>query len=51
MPRRTEITGRVMAVGLTLAILACALWFLPLWRADVVDYDFWRAHMWLPTWI
>lgn len=51
MTRRTEITGRVMAVGLTLAILACALWFLPLWRADVVDYDFWRAHMWLPTWI
>lgn len=51
MPRRTEITGRVMAVGLTLTILACALWFLPLWRADVVDYDFWRAHMWLPTWI
>ena len=40
-----------MAGFLIVAILGCALYFMPLWRADVVDYDFWRAHMWLPSWI
>ena len=51
LPRRSEIAGRAMAALLTLAILGCGLYFMPLWRADVIDYDFWRAHMWLPTWI
>ena len=50
-PRHTVITGRIMAGFLIVAILGCALYFMPLWRADVVDYDFWRAHMWLPSWI
>ena len=50
-PRHTVITGRIMAGVLIVAILGCALYFMPLWRADVVDYDFWRAHMWLPSWI
>lgn len=50
-PRQTVITGRIMAGVLIVAILGCALYFMPLWRADVVDYDFWRAHMWLPSWI
>ena len=51
LPRRTELTGWVLAAVLTVAILACAAYFMPLWRADVVDYSFWRAHMWLPSWI
>ena len=51
VPRRTELTGWVLAAVLTVAILACAAYFMPLWRADVVDYSFWRAHMWLPSWI
>ena len=51
LPRRTELTGWAMAALLTIIILACAAYFMPLWRADVVDYSFWRAHMWLPSWI
>ncbi len=49
--RQTQITGWVFAALVTAAILGCALYFMPLWRGDVVDYDFWRAHMWLPSWI
>ena len=51
VPRRTELTGWVLAAVLTVAILACAAYFMSLWRADVVDDSFWRAHMWLPSWI
>lgn len=51
LPRRTELTGWVLAAVLTIMILACAAYFMPLWRADVVDYSFWRAHMWIPSWI
>lgn len=51
LPRRTELTGWVLAAVLTIMILACAAYFMPLWRADVVGYSFWRAHMWLPSWI
>lgn len=51
LPRRAQLTGWVLAAVLTVVILACAAYFLPLWRADVVDYSFWRAHMWLPSWI
>ncbi len=49
--RQTQITGWVFAGLVTAAILGCALYFIPLWRGDVIDYDFWRAHMWLPSWI
>lgn len=51
LPRHTRITGWVLAALLTVAVLGCAAYFMPLWRGDVVDYDFWRAHMWLPSWI
>ena len=49
--RQTQITGWVFAGLVTAAILGCALYFTPLWRGDVIDYDFWRAHMWLQSWI
>ena len=49
--RQTQITGWVFAGLVTAAILGCALYFMPLWRGDVVDYDFWRSHMWLESWI
>ena len=51
LPRRTELMGWTLAAVLTILILACAAYFMPLWRADVVDYSFWRSHMWLPSWI
>ena len=51
VPRTTVIMGRVMAAALIIAILGCAISFMPLWRADVIDYTYWRAHMWLSSWI
>ena len=39
------------AALVTATILGCAIYFMPLWRGDVIDYDFWRAHMWLQSWI
>ena len=49
--RRTQITGWAFAALVTATILGCAIYFMPLWRGDVIDYDFWRAHMWLQSWI
>ena len=51
VPRTTVIMGRVMAAALIITILGCAISFMPLWRADVIDYTYWRAHMWLSSWI
>ena len=49
--RRTQVAGWAAAALVTAAILGCAIYFMPLWRGDVIDYDFWRAHMWLQSWI
>ncbi len=51
LPRKTELTGRALATVLTIAIIACALFFMPVWRGDVIDYSYWHSHMWLPSWI
>jgi dolichyl-phosphate-mannose--protein O-mannosyl transferase len=45
--RRGTITVGVM-VGLIL--LASAFWW-PLWTGESIPYDYWHAHMWLPSWI
>ena len=51
LSRNTRLAGWIVAALLTAAIVGCASYFMPLWRGEVVDYDFWRAHMWLPSWI
>ena len=39
-------------VGLWLcAVLALAVFFWPLWSAQVLPYDHWRARMWFDNWI
>lgn len=35
-------------VGLTALV---SLFFLPIWTGMWIGYDFWRIHMWLPSWI
>ncbi|WP_449386418.1 dolichyl-phosphate-mannose--protein mannosyltransferase [Cellulomonas soli] len=35
---------------LVLVVLVSAF-FYPIWTAWVVPYDFWHAHMWLPSWV
>ena len=49
--RRAQITGWLVAGLVTAIILGCAMYFMPLWRGGVVDYEFWRSHMWLQSWI
>lgn len=41
-----------IVVGLWLcAVLALAVFFWPLWSAQVLPYDHWRARMWFDNWI
>ena len=33
------------------AIFINFIYFLPLFTGDVITYDSWQAHMWLPSWV
>ena len=37
--------------ALFIAIALNFIYFMPLYTADVITYDSWRQHMWLPSWI
>ena len=39
------------AVTIVLLITAVSIFFMPLWRGDLISYNFWHIHMWFPTWI
>ena len=39
------------ALVITALITASAVFFMPLWRGDLISYNFWHFHMWFPTWI
>lgn len=43
--------GPAIVGGYVLAVVVAAWWFYPIWTAEVIPYDAWRARMWLPTWI
>jgi dolichyl-phosphate-mannose-protein mannosyltransferase len=43
--------GPAIVGGYLLAVVVAAWWFYPIWTAEVITYDAWRARMWLPTWI
>jgi len=48
-----ELTRRswvILGAVVGLAVLAAAFWW-PIWTGQTVSYDFWRWHMWLPSWI
>lgn len=48
---RTQRIGIIVSsTVLTLAVLATLFWW-PIWTGMPVPYDFWRLHMWLPTWV
>lgn len=48
---RTRQRWALGALVITGAITACAIFFMPLWRGDLISYNFWHFHMWFPTWI
>lgn len=47
---RPETARGWLLLYLALAFLA-TLFFLPIWNGTWVPYDYWRVHMWLPSWI
>ncbi|EYR63105.1 membrane protein, partial [Actinotalea ferrariae CF5-4] len=42
---------RVVVGAALLAVVAAALWFWPLWTAQVVPFRLWQMRMWLPGWV
>ncbi len=50
-----ETTSReVWLITLWITVSFCAIisvFFYPIWTAMPVPYEFWRIHMWLPSWI
>lgn len=39
-------------VGIFLVVaIALSAYFFPIWTAELVPYDYWRQHMWIPSWI
>ncbi|MDO5494239.1 MAG: phospholipid carrier-dependent glycosyltransferase [bacterium] len=48
---RTQRIGMIAAsVIVALAVIATIFWW-PILTGMVVPYDFWRFHMWFPTWV
>ncbi len=50
---RCRISRRTLAACgavVVLIILAAMFWY-PIWTGQTVSYEFWRLHMWLPSWI
>ena len=54
--RRTDPLWRrrsgllLVAVFVVAAVLLSAF-FYPVWTAEVISYQDWRARMWMPSWI
>jgi dolichyl-phosphate-mannose--protein O-mannosyl transferase len=46
--RRVAIT---LISVLLIAIALNFIYFIPLYTAEIITYDAWRQHMWLPSWI
>ncbi|MDO5723734.1 MAG: phospholipid carrier-dependent glycosyltransferase [Flaviflexus sp.] len=47
VPTRRE--GIVLGVTLGVLLAVSAFWF-PLWTGMTISYDFWKLHIWLPSW-
>ena len=42
---------RVMLFGFIIVVAAVSVYFLPLWIGSWIPYWYWKAHMWIPSWI
>ncbi len=49
-PWRRQQGAVIVGLFLTLAV-ALSAYFYPVWAAEMISYDYWRLHMWLPSWI
>ncbi|NVM99288.1 dolichyl-phosphate-mannose--protein mannosyltransferase [Arthrobacter sp. SDTb3-6] len=43
--------GALFAGIFVVLAMALSAYFYPLWSAEVIPFDYWRQHMWLPSWI
>ncbi len=41
----------IVSVVIFLILLASFIYFLPLFRGDIITYEAWQNRMWLPSWI
>lgn len=48
VPTRRGWALYATVVGLAVVV---AVFFWPVWTGATVSYDFWRLHMWLPSWV
>ena len=49
-PAKDPKTGRALAWGYMVAIIACFIFFMPLMYAMPLSEYWWDMHMWLPSW-
>lgn len=45
------VIARRLIVGFIWACVLTSVFFYPIWTGMWEGYDFWRLHMWLPSWI
>ena len=43
--------AKYLIAGYTILALLVSGFFYPIWTGMWISYDFWRIHMWLPSWI
>lgn len=48
---QNTLNARYWIIGIYIVILLNFLYFLPIYRAEIITYDAWNARMWLPSWI
>ncbi|SPT53102.1 Predicted membrane-bound dolichyl-phosphate-mannose-protein mannosyltransferase [Actinomyces bovis] len=48
---QVHVLGLLLLVVVVLAALVFAVLWWPLWTGRTISMDFWRWHMWFPTWI
>jgi dolichyl-phosphate-mannose--protein O-mannosyl transferase len=47
----TRVTAANWIVGYLFIAVITSAFFYPIWSGMWISYDFWRLHMWLPSWI
>lgn len=50
-PASRRRNGTILATALVVAMIVAGWWFYPIWTAEVIPYDAWRARMWFSTWV
>ena len=48
---KNPANARFLIIAIYVVILLNFLYFLPLFRAEIITYEAWDARMWLPSWI